>query len=67
MTPQTKVILPVHFAGRPCEMDPLLEVAERHGLRVVEDVVRFVLDDARLTAVAASDMKPSKRTSGQSR
>ncbi len=37
VTHRTKAILPVHFAGRPCEMDPLLEVARRHGLRVVED------------------------------
>ncbi len=37
ITPRTKAILPVHFGGRPCDMDPLLEVARRHGLAVVED------------------------------
>ncbi len=37
ITPRTKAIMPVHIAGLPCEMDPVLEIAERHGLRVVED------------------------------
>jgi dTDP-4-amino-4,6-dideoxygalactose transaminase len=37
VTPRTKAILPVHLAGRPCDMDVLLEVAQRHGLAVVED------------------------------
>ncbi|MGH7702125.1 MAG: DegT/DnrJ/EryC1/StrS family aminotransferase, partial [Gemmatimonadales bacterium] len=37
VTPRTKVILPVHLAGRPCDMDALLQVAQRHGLAVVED------------------------------
>ncbi len=37
VTPRTKAILPVHLAGRPCEMHALLEVAQRHGLAVVED------------------------------
>lgn len=37
ITGRTKAILPVHFAGRPCEMDRLMAVAERHGLKVIED------------------------------
>jgi len=37
VTSRTKAILPVHLAGRPCDMDALLEVARRHGLAVVED------------------------------
>jgi dTDP-4-amino-4,6-dideoxygalactose transaminase len=37
ITPRTKVIMPVHFAGRPCAMDAILEVANTHGLPVVED------------------------------
>jgi len=37
ITPRTKAILPVHLFGYPAEMDPLLEVAERHGLPVIED------------------------------
>jgi len=34
---RTRVILPVHFAGLPIDLDPLYEIAGRHGLRVLED------------------------------
>jgi dTDP-4-amino-4,6-dideoxygalactose transaminase len=42
VTPRTKAILPVHLAGRPCEMDALLQVARRHDLRVVEDAAHAI-------------------------
>lgn len=37
ITPRTKAILPVHFAGHPCEMAEILEIARRHNLVVIED------------------------------
>lgn len=37
ITPRTKAILPVHYAGRACEMSSLGAIARRHGLRIVED------------------------------
>lgn len=37
ISPQTKAIVVVHYAGVGCEMDPILDVAARHGLAVVED------------------------------
>jgi dTDP-4-amino-4,6-dideoxygalactose transaminase len=37
ITPRTKAILPVHFAGAAADMDAVLSLAEKHGLRVVED------------------------------
>ena len=37
ITPRTKAIVVVHYAGVPCEMDSILAVASRHGVRVVED------------------------------
>lgn len=37
ITPHTKAILPVHYGGLPCNMDPVIRIARKHGLRVVED------------------------------
>lgn len=37
ITPRTRAIVPVHYAGYPCDMDPILELAGRHGLTVIED------------------------------
>jgi dTDP-4-amino-4,6-dideoxygalactose transaminase len=37
ITPNTKAIITVHLAGWPCEMDPILEIARRRGLKVIED------------------------------
>ena len=37
ITPRTKAIVPVHYAGVGCEMDAILEIAGRHGVAVVED------------------------------
>jgi dTDP-4-amino-4,6-dideoxygalactose transaminase len=35
--PRTRAIVPVHFAGHPCDMDPILDLARSRGLRVIED------------------------------
>lgn len=37
ITPNTKAIMPVHLYGRPAEMDAIMDIADRHGLKVVED------------------------------
>lgn len=37
LTPRTRAVVPVHYAGLACDMDALLALARRHGLRVVED------------------------------
>lgn len=37
ITPKTKAIIPVHLYGHPAEMNPILEIARKHGLKVVED------------------------------
>ena len=42
ITPRTKAIFPVHYAGVACEMDSIMDIARRHGLRVVEDAAQGV-------------------------
>jgi dTDP-4-amino-4,6-dideoxygalactose transaminase len=42
LTPRTKAIIAVHLAGRPCEMGPLLNLARRHHLYVVEDCAQAI-------------------------
>ena len=37
ITPQTKVIMAVHLQGNPADMDPILAIARKHGLKVLED------------------------------
>lgn len=37
VTPRTKAIVPVHYAGLACDMDALHDIAHRHGLKIVED------------------------------
>jgi len=40
ITSKTKVIIPVHLFGQPCEMDEVIETAKKHGLYIVEDVAQ---------------------------
>jgi dTDP-4-amino-4,6-dideoxygalactose transaminase len=37
ITPRTRAIIPVHFAGHPCDMDPIIELAKKHRLSIIED------------------------------
>ena len=43
ITPRTRAICVVHYAGVACEMDTIMAIAARHGLRVVEDAAQAVL------------------------
>jgi dTDP-4-amino-4,6-dideoxygalactose transaminase len=42
ITPRTKAILPVHYAGVSCEMDRIMAIAKKHGLLVIEDAAQGV-------------------------
>jgi dTDP-4-amino-4,6-dideoxygalactose transaminase len=53
ITPRTKAILPVHFAGQPCRMDAILDIARRHGLKVLEDAAHAAGATYRGRAVGA--------------
>jgi dTDP-4-amino-4,6-dideoxygalactose transaminase len=43
ITPRTRVIAPVHYAGVSCEMDSIIAIARRHGLRIVEDAAQAIM------------------------
>lgn len=42
ITPRTRVLMPVHFAGLSVDLDPLYQIAEKHGLRVLEDAAHAI-------------------------
>ena len=42
ISPRTRAILPVHFAGRPCDMDVLMEIAKQYDLKVIEDCAHAI-------------------------
>jgi dTDP-4-amino-4,6-dideoxygalactose transaminase len=43
ITPRTKAIVVVHLAGNPCDMDPIMEIARKHNLKVIEDCAQSYL------------------------
>lgn len=42
ITPRTKAIMPVHLTGRVCDMPAIQEIADRHGLKIVEDAAQSI-------------------------
>lgn len=59
ITPQTKAIIPVHFAGQSCDMEKIYSLAQKHGLFVVEDAAHAIGSDYKNTKVGSckfSDM-----------
>ncbi len=42
ITPRTKAIVPVHLAGQPCDLDPILALAKHHGIYVIDDAAHAV-------------------------
>ncbi|KAA0240015.1 DegT/DnrJ/EryC1/StrS aminotransferase family protein, partial [bacterium] len=42
ITPRTRAIIPVHYGGEPCDMDAIMSIARRHGVKVLEDAAHAV-------------------------
>ena len=42
ITPKTKAIIPVHFAGRACDMDAIMDITKKHNLKVIEDCAHAI-------------------------
>ena len=53
ITPRTKAIVPVHYAGVSCEMDTIMAIARKHGLRVVEDAAQGVMSNYKGRALGS--------------
>ena len=47
ITPRTRAIVPVHYAGVGCEMDAIMDIARRHGLLVIEDAAQALMSTYR--------------------
>ena len=47
ITPRTRALMPVHFAGRSCDMTALMAIAKEHDLRVIEDCAHAIETDHR--------------------
>lgn len=53
ITSRTKAIVPVHYAGVACEMDAIMQIARRHGLKVVEDAAQGVMSSYKGRALGS--------------
>lgn len=53
ITPRTRAIAPVHYAGIACEMDTIMDIAERRGLKVVEDAAQGVMSNYKGRALGS--------------
>jgi perosamine synthetase len=53
VTAQTRAVIPVHYAGQPCDMEAIQDMAKRHGLRVIEDAAHSLPASYRGVRVGA--------------
>jgi dTDP-4-amino-4,6-dideoxygalactose transaminase len=53
ITPRTRAIVPVHYAGVACEMDTIVAIAQRHNIRVVEDAAQGIMASYKGRALGA--------------
>lgn len=55
LTPRTKAIVPVHYAGHPADLDPLFHIAESHGLHIIEDAAHAAPASYRGITIGSRD------------
>ena len=53
ITPHTKAIVPVHYAGVACEMDTIMDIASRHDLMVIEDAAQGIMSSYKGRALGS--------------
>lgn len=53
ITPRTKAIVPVHYAGVGCEMDTIMDIAQRHDLLVIEDAAQGIMSSYKGRALGS--------------
>lgn len=53
ITSKTKAIIPVHLTGKPAEMDPIMKIAKKYGLKVIEDAAQAIGAEYRGTRVGS--------------
>jgi len=59
ITPKTKAIIPVHFAGQPCDMDKIYEIAKKYNLKVIEDAAHAIpssYKDVKIGSLEGTDI-----------
>lgn len=59
ITPRTRAIIPVHFAGLPCDLSRIWETARKHGLRVIEDAAHASGTIYRGSLIGSVNQEPS--------
>lgn len=62
ITPRTRAIIPVHYAGMACNMEVIMQLAEKHGLFVVEDAAQAIDSFWKLNT---EDRRPKMRAEGE--
>lgn len=55
ITPRTKAIIPVHFGGLSCDMPAILELAQKHGLKIIEDAAHALPTTSKGTLIGRLD------------